>query len=47
MNALTKKLLALGTSTVIAVTGAYLVGPLEGKRNNAYLDMVGIPTVYK
>lgn len=45
MNALTKKLLALGASFVIAVTGGYLVGPFEGKRNEAYLDIVGIPTV--
>lgn len=45
MNPLTKRLLALGASSVIAITGGYLVGPYEGKRNNAYLDMVGIPTI--
>lgn len=44
MNPLTKKLLALGASSVIAVTGGYLISPWEGKRNAAYLDMVGIPT---
>ncbi len=45
MNPLTKKLLALGASSIIAVTGGYLIGPYEGKRNAAYLDMVGIPTI--
>lgn len=45
MNALTKKLLALGASSIIAVTGGYLIGPFEGKRNAAYLDLVGIPTL--
>lgn len=45
MNPLTKKLLVLGASSVIAVTGGYLIAPWEGKRNAAYLDMVGIPTI--
>lgn len=45
MNVLTKRLLALGTSFVIAVAGGYLVVPWEGKKNQAYLDIVGVPTV--
>ena len=45
MRALTKTLLSLGASSVVAISGGYLVGPYEGKRNTAYLDMVGIPTV--
>lgn len=45
MNPLTKRLIALGASSVIAITGGLLVAPFEGKSNKAYLDMVGIPTV--
>lgn len=45
MNVLTKRLLALGASAVIAATGGYLVGPFEGKENKAYKDIVGIPTI--
>lgn len=45
MNALTKRLLAIGASSVIAITGGYLIGPWEGKENNAYKDIVGIPTI--
>ena len=45
MNPLTKKLLALGASSTIAVTGAFLIDPWEANKNNAYLDMVGIATV--
>lgn len=45
MKALTKKLIALGASSVVAVTAGYLVAPWEGKRNHSYLDIVGIPTV--
>ena len=45
MNVLTKRLLALGTSFVIAVAGGYLVAPWEGKKNQAYLDIVGVPTI--
>lgn len=45
MNPLTKRLLALGASSVVAITGGLLVAPWEGKSNKAYLDMVGIPTV--
>lgn len=45
MNTLTKRLLALGASSVVAITGGLLVAPWEGKSNKAYLDMVGIPTV--
>lgn len=51
MKVLTKRLLALGASSVIAVTGGYLVGPWEGEKKNAqgeniaYKDIVGIPTI--
>ena len=45
MNPLTKRLAALGASSVIAVSGAYLVEPWESTKNQAYRDMVGIPTI--
>lgn len=45
MNALAKRLIALGASSVIAVSGVYLVEPWEGSSNQAYKDMVGVPTL--
>lgn len=45
MNILSKRLLALGASTVVAVSGAYLVEPWEDTKNQAYKDMVGVPTI--
>lgn len=45
MKALAKRLIALGATSVIAVSGAYLVEPWEGTKNQAYRDMVGIPTI--
>lgn len=42
---LSKKLLTLGLSATLAVTGGYLIGPLEGMSNQAYKDIVGVPTV--
>lgn len=45
MNPLTKKLIVLWASSIISVTGGYLIQPFEGKSNAAYLDMVGIPTL--
>ena len=45
MNALTKRLLALGAASAIAVSGAYLIEPWESTKNQAYRDMVGIPTI--
>lgn len=45
MNALTKKLLSWGVASAVAVAAGYLVAPLEGKSNKAYLDMVGVPTL--
>lgn len=45
MNALGKRLIALGASSVIAVSATFLVAPFEGKENKAYLDLVGIPTI--
>lgn len=46
MNSLTRRLIALGAGSVIAVAGGYAVGPWEDKENHAYRDMVGIPTVF-
>lgn len=51
MNALTKRFVAMGASSIIAVSAGYLVAPFEGTKKNsngenvAYIDMVGIPTV--
>lgn len=45
MNPLVKRLSLLGASSVIAVSGAYLVEPWESTKNQAYRDMVGIPTI--
>ena len=51
MNALTKRLIAIGLSSTLAISGAYLVAPLEGSKkdkqgnNIAYIDMVGVPTI--
>lgn len=45
MNVMTKRLLAIGASSVIAVAGGYLVGPWEGKSNTAYKDIVGVYTI--
>ena len=42
---LSKKLLTLGLSTTLAVTGGYLIGPWEGISNQAYKDIVGVPTI--
>lgn len=44
-NTLTKKLLALGASSTVAISGGYLVGQWEGKENTAYKDMVGVYTI--
>jgi lysozyme len=40
-----QKLAAYGLSSVIVLSGAYLVAPFEGKRNPAYPDPVGIWTI--
>lgn len=45
MNSLTKRLVALGASSVIAITGGVLVAPWEGKENHAYKDIVGVATI--
>lgn len=45
MNAITKRLLALGASGIIAVTGGYLVAPWEGMETKAYQDIVGVWTI--
>jgi len=44
MNALYKKLVAYGLGGAIALSGAFLVAPFEGKENIVYLDPVGILT---
>lgn len=51
MNPLSKKLIVLGLSSTIAVSGAYVISPWEGGKkdkqgnNIAYLDIVGVPTI--
>lgn len=51
MNVLTKRLIALGLSSTLAISGAYLVAPLEGSKKDkqgnsiTYIDMVGVPTI--
>lgn len=45
MNPIKKKLAALGLSSAIVLSGAYLVAPFEGKQNKAYLDPVNIWTL--
>lgn len=45
MKALTKRLLTLGASGIIAVAAGYSVAPWEGKENNAYKDIVGVVTI--
>jgi lysozyme len=45
MNALKKKLAAMGLSSALILSGAFLVAPWEGKENKAYLDVVGVYTI--
>lgn len=45
MNPLKKKLAAVGLSSAIVLSGAYLVAPFEGKENKAYVDVVGVYTI--
>lgn len=40
-----KKLLGVGLGSALALSGAYLVAPNEGKVNTTYIDPVGILTV--
>jgi len=40
-----KKLLGVGLGSALAISGAFIVAPFEGKENKAYIDPVGIPTV--
>jgi lysozyme len=44
MKSLYKKLAAYGLGGAVALSGAYLVAPWEGKENKAYVDPVGILT---
>lgn len=44
MNSLYKKLAAYGLGGAVALSGAYLVAPFEGKENSVYLDPVNILT---
>lgn len=39
-----KKLLGVGLGSSLALSGAYLVGPNEGKVNSTYLDPISIKT---
>lgn len=40
-----KKLLGVGLASSLAISGAFIVAPFEGKENKAYIDPVGIVTV--
>ena len=44
MNSLYKKLIGIGLGGAIALSGAFLVAPFEGKENQVYVDPVGILT---
>lgn len=44
MNTLYKKLAEYGLGGAIALSGAFLVAPFEGKENKVYVDPVGILT---
>lgn len=45
MNPLVKRFVALGATSTIAVTGAFLIDPWEGNENHAYEDIVGVVTI--
>lgn len=45
MKANVVKLLAAGVTAAGAIAGSYLIAPWEGKKNEVYLDPIGIPTV--
>jgi lysozyme len=40
-----KKLLGVGLGSALAISGAFIVAPFEGKENKTYIDPVGIVTV--
>ena len=40
-----KKLLGVGLGSALAISGAFIIAPFEGKENKAYIDPVGIVTV--
>lgn len=45
MNILVKRFTTIGASTVIAVSGAFMVDKWEGNENHAYKDIVGVVTI--
>ena len=45
MNPLVKRFVAMGATSVIATTGAFLIDPWEGNENQAYRDIVGVATI--
>lgn len=45
MNSLVRRLTRYGATGIVAVAGAFVVAPWEGKENNAYRDIVGIETI--
>lgn len=45
MRNIKQKLAAIGLSSALVLSGAYLVAPFEGKENNAYIDPVNILTI--
>lgn len=44
VNNIRSKLLALGLSSAVVLSGTYLIVPFEGKVNKVYVDPVGILT---
>lgn len=45
MNILTKRFITLGATSVIAVSGTFLIDPWEGNENHAYKDIVGVVSI--
>lgn len=42
---LTQKLLGWGLASTLAISAGYVVAPFEGMSNQAYRDIVGVPTI--
>ena len=42
---LTKKFIGWGLASTVAISAGYVVAPFEGMSNQAYKDIVGVPTI--
>lgn len=42
---LTQKFIGWGLASVVAISAGYVVAPFEGMSNQAYKDIVGVPTI--